>query len=70
MNAHRTPPVTENDAPDGVMVYLATAATLATTRVIRGLQHGDRGGDCRPCKPLSWDFLGQAPGRKEPSVPL
>lgn len=54
------PPVTENDSPDGVMVDLATAATPATTRVIPGLQHGDRSGDCRRCKPPSWGFLGQA----------
>ena len=35
-------------------------ATVATTRVIPGLQHGDRGGDCRRCKPRSWGFFGQA----------
>lgn len=39
---------------------MATAATPATTRVLLGLQRGDRGGDCRRCQPRSWGFFGQA----------
>ena len=39
---------------------MATAATPATTRVVLGLQRGDRCGDCRRCKPRSWGFFGQA----------
>ena len=48
---------------------LATAATPATTRVLLGLQRGDRGGDCRRCKPRFWGFFGQAhaSGNAEPS---
>lgn len=42
------------------MVDLATVATPATTRVIPGLQHGDKSGDCRRCNPRSWSFFGQA----------
>jgi integrase len=60
VSAHRTPRVTENDSPDGGMLDLATAATPATTRVIPGLQHGDKSGNCRRCKSRSWGFLGQA----------
>lgn len=39
---------------------MATAATVATTHVLPGLQRGDRGGDCRRCKSRSWGFFGQA----------
>ena len=35
---------------------MATAATVATTHVIPGLQRGD----CRRCKLRSWGFFGQA----------
>lgn len=70
MSAHRTPPVTENDSPDGVKVDLATAATPATTCVIPGLQHGDRGGDCRRCKPLSWTSRPSPREREGSAFPL
>lgn len=70
MSAHRTPPVTENDSPDGVKVDLATAAAPATTCVIPGLQHGDRGGDCRRCKPLSWTSRPSPREREGSAFPL